>query len=295
MRYTVVFLSSIKPLIMKKVKLLFGIVIGLFILFSTGCQNLDNDQPGNIVIKITDAPFPIDMIAEATVSITKVEIRVKSEGEEEEYPFITVLEEPMEFNLLELRNGVTADLIDMDIPAGSYDLIRLYVDKASLSVKDHETYSVKVPSGSQTGIKIFIEPALRVAGGLTAEVLLDFNVDKSFVLKGNVNTPAGIKGFNFKPVIRAVNNTTAGVIEGVVTYADTVLLPDVSVWIEQDTVITTAYTDDTGFYAMPGIPAGFYTVSAVKEGFDTVSYADVEVVEGNLTVQNFVLDSTEVK
>lgn len=273
--------------------MLFGIVVGLFILFSTGCQDLDNDQPGNIVVKITDAPFPIDMIGEATVRITKVEIR--TENADDGYPFITLLEDTLEFNLLELRNGVTADLVDMDIPAGSYNLIRLYVDKASISVIDHETYEVKVPSGAQTGIKIFMEPALRVAGGLTSEVLLDFNVDKSFVLKGNVNTPAGIKGFNFKPVIRAVNNTTAGVIEGVVTYADTVLLPDVSVWIEQDTVITTAYTDTTGFYAMPGIPVGFYTVSAVKEGFDTVSYADVEVVEGNLTVQNFVLDSTEVK
>ncbi|MEN8227644.1 MAG: DUF4382 domain-containing protein [Bacteroidota bacterium] len=278
---------------MKKVKLLFGIVIGLFVLFSTGCQNLDNDQPGNIVVKITDAPFPIDMIEEATVRITKVEIR--AENGDDGNPFITLLEDNLEFNLLDLRNGVTADLIDMDIPAGSYNLIRLYVDEASLSVIDHETYGVKVPSGAQTGIKIFIEPALKVAGGLTTEVLLDFNVEKSFVLKGDLMTPAGIKGFNFKPVIRAVNNTTAGVMEGVVTYADTVLLEDVSVWTEQDTVITSAFTDTEGYYAMPGLPAGFYTVSAAKEGFDTVSYADVEVVEGNLTVQNFVLDSTVVK
>ena len=164
-----------------------------------------------------------------------------------------------------------------------------------MSVKDHDTYLVKVPSGAQTGIKIFIEPGLKVAGGLTTEVLLDFNVDKSFVLKGNINTPAGIKGFNFKPVIRAVNNTTAGVLEGVVNYADTVLLPDASVWIEQDTVITTAYTDGGGFYAIPGIPAGLYKVSATKEGFDTISFEDVKIVEGNLTVQNFTLDSLVVE
>ena len=278
---------------MNRVKLLFGIILGLLLIFSKGCQDDKFDQPGNIVVKITDAPFPIDMIEKATVRITKVEIR--AENEDDGNPFITLLEDTLEFNLLELRNGVTADLLNMDIPAGSYNLIRLYVDEASISVKEYETYEVKVPSGAQTGIKIFIEPALRVAGGLTTEVLLDFNVDKSFVLKGNINSPAGIKGFNFKPVIRAVNNTTAGVIEGVVTYADTVLLSDVSVWLEQDTVVTTAYTDTTGFYAMPGIPAGYYTVSATKEGFDTVSYSDVEVMEGNLTVQNFVLDSTEVK
>ena len=93
---------------MKKVKLLFGIILGLLIMFSKGCQDVENDQLGHLVVKITDAPFPIDMISDAMVSITKVEIRVKSEGEDEEYPFITVLEEAMEFNLLELRNGVTA-------------------------------------------------------------------------------------------------------------------------------------------------------------------------------------------
>jgi len=278
---------------MKKLKILFGIITGILLIFPTGCQEVEKDQSGNIVIKITDSPFPIDMIDEATVSISIVEMRLKSDGEEEEYPFTVVFDEPMEFNLLELRNGVTADLIDMDIPAGSYDLIRLYVDEASLSVKDHETYNVKVPSGSQTGIKIFIEPALNVAGGLTSEVLLDFNVDRSFVLKGNVDTPAGIKGFNFKPVIRAVNNSTSGGVEGVVIDADSVLLQDVSVWIEKDTVITTAYTDVEGYYAIPGISAGYYSLSATKEGFDTITYADFEIVEGNMTIQNFTLNPAE--
>ena len=287
---------------MKNLKLLFGILSVLVILFTTGCQDMDNasDQQGHLVIKLTDAPFPIDMIEAATVYINKVEIRKKSEGEELGYPYITLLEEleePLEFNLLDLRNGITADLVDMEIEPGNYDLIRLYVDEASLSVKEGDTYNLKVPSGSQTGIKMFMEPDLHVAGGLTTDVLLDFNVEKSFILKGNTKSPAGIKGFNFKPVIRAVNITTAGSVEGVVMNSDIalenayVLMEQI---VEQDTFeITSASTDNAGYYAMPGIPAGLYNLSATLEGFDTVTFEGIEIIEGNLTVQNFTLTKLE--
>lgn len=289
---------------MKKMRFLAGMLVALGIVLFTGCQKDNADKPGDqngiLLIKVTDAPFPIDMIDAATVYINKVEIRKKSEGEELGYPYITLLEEPeepLEFNLLDLRNGITADLVEMEIEAGNYDLIRLYVETASLVVKEGETYSMKVPSGAQTGIKVFIEPDLHVAGGLTTDVLLDFNVERSFVLKGNTKSPAGIKGFNFKPVIRAVNNTTAGTIEGMVTNSDTalenayVLLEQV---VDQDTLeITSASADETGFYAMPGIPAGLYNISATLEGFDTVFVEGLEVIEGNLTVQDFILTKLE--
>lgn len=276
---------------MKKVSLLLGIISVVVILFTTGCQDL-NDQPndgqGHLVIKLTDAPFPIDMIDSAMVHITKVEIRKMSEGEEDGYPYSTVFEGYEAFNLLNLRNGITADLVDVEIEAGSYDQIRLYVDEVGLTVKDGDTYSLKVPSGSQTGIKIFLEPAVEVAGGLTADVLLDVNLEKSFVLKGNTKSPAGIKGFNFKPVIRAVNNTTAGTVEGLVTNSDTAL-HNASVWIALDTVVSSAFTDTVGYYALPGIPAGSYSMSATLEGFDTVTFEGVEIIEGNLTIQDFTL------
>jgi len=280
---------------MKKVKLFLGILSVLGILFATACQDLDNtnDQQGNLVIKLTDAPFPIDMIEAATVNITKVEVRKVTDGEEDGYPYITVLGESKDFNLLDLRDGITADLVDTVIEAGDYDLIRVHVDQAGLVVIGKEPYKLKVPSGPQTGIKIFMEPELHVAGGLTTDVLLDFNLEKSFILKGNLDSPAGIKGFNFKPVIRAVNNTTDGTVEGMVTNSDTAL-ENAYVLMEQvvglDTFeISSASADEEGYYAMPEILAGFYNLSATLAGFDTVTFEGVEVVEGNLTVQNFIL------
>lgn len=288
---------------MKKAKLLFGIFAALAIVFFAGCTDMDNDndqqrqldgdQFGHLVIKLTDAPFPFDMIEAATVNIVKVEIRKVCECDEDEYPYIELPlpDDSNGFNLLELRNGVTADLVEMGIEPGNYDLIRLYVDEAELKVKEGGEYKVKVPSGQQTGIKIFMEPALKVVSELTTEVVLDFNLEKSFVLKGNANTPAGIKGFNFKPVVKAVNNTIEGTLAGEAFDAETdALLPGVSVWIEQEeTEIASASTDELGYYAIPGLTAGFYDVFAASDGFYNDTVEGVEIVEGNLTVQDIIL------
>lgn len=285
---------------MKKAKMLLGILSVILILFSYGCKDNDIDnelnQKGRLVINLTDSPFPINMIDAATVHIVKVEIRKVTEGDEDGYPFIPLkLELTDPINLLDLRNGVTSKLVEADIDPGMYDLIRLYVDEAGLTVKKGPDYSIKVPSGAQTGIKIFLEPALKVAGGLTSDVLLDISVEHSFILKGNMDTPAGIKGFNFKPVIRAVNKTMAGTLEGVVVdeVANT-LLPAVSVWIEQDeNEIASALTNGDGYYAMAGVPAGFYDVIAALDGFDNDTVEGVEILEGNLTVQDLALTVTE--
>lgn len=264
------------------------LLIGLSMILIVSCQKNDQDANfGTLIVSITDGPFPIEFIEEANITITKVEIRKKDNNDGN--PFITIYEDTSEYNLLELRNGIIADLPGLEVPVGSYDLIRIYVDNASISIKDYSTYVLKVPSGSQTGIKVFIDPDLRIEGGLTTELLLDFNLDKSFILRGNINTPAGIKGFNFKPVIRAVNNSTAGTVQGIVSDTSLVVLANAAVWINADTTITTAYTDSTGFYALPGIPEGFYSLYSTKENYDTVMFSDVEVVAANRTVKNFEL------
>ncbi len=272
---------------MKPNKFIAFALIGLVLAYLVSCNKNDiSEGYGTLKISITDAPFPVEFIEEAIVTITKVEIRNMDESEE--YPFITVFEDTVEINLIELRNGVQAELSEVEIPVGNYDLIRLYVDEASISVRDYSTYNLKVPSGAQTGIKVFLDPHIRVAGGLT-EILLDFSLDKSFVLKGNMSTPAGIKGFNFKPVIRAVNNSTAGIVKGTVSDTSSVVLANAEVWIDADTTIATAYTDSTGFYAIIGIPEGFYSIYATKENYDTVMYSDVEIVASNRTVKDFEL------
>ncbi len=257
--------------------LILGIIIGL----TAACSENTNEGYGTLKLNITDAPFPIELIDSANITITMVEVRLKSDSAGSE--FVKVFEDTVMLNLMELRNGITANIAEVELPAGDIDLIRIYVDEASLTLKEGETYSVKVPSGSQTGIKVFIDPPLTIAGGLTSELLLDFSLEKSFVLKGNLNKPEKINGFNFKPVIRAVNNSTAGTVSGMAMDTSMLALPNVSVWISQDTTIASALTDSTGFYALPGLPEGTYILNAYKESFDTLTIENVVVKAANLT------------
>jgi hypothetical protein len=271
-------------------KIIFIILSVALIGFITGCNKSPEESgTGQLAIKITDAPFPIDMVESASVTITKVEIRKAGDGISDGNPFIVLLEDTLIFNLVELRNGVVDELLKMEIPEGKYNLLRLYVEEATLKIKDGGTYKVKVPSGQQTGIKIFVRPDFTVSGGLTTELLLDFDLSRSFQMIGSFNNPRGINGFHFKPVIRAVNNTTAGRIIGTVADTSLVKLANAQVWVMQDTVIAETYTDSLGHYGIIGLPAGEYSLFATKENYDTVNYTGVKVVPGNMTLKDFML------
>lgn len=270
-------------------KIIFTIFAAVILL--AGCNKTDgpgNNGPGKLVIKITDDPFNINYVESATITISKIEIR--KAGQDEATSFLVLSQDTLTFDLLKLRNGVTSELLNLDIPQGNYDLIRLYVDQASLKIKDQPlAYKIKVPSGSQTGIKIAIGPVITVEGGLTSELLLDFDLSKSFVMRGKMDHSAGVNGFIFKPCIRATNNTTAGRIEGMVKDEALVSLVNAKVWVKKDTIMATTFTDNLGHYAFIGIPAGTYSVFANTENYDTASFNNINVIQGNRTVQDFIL------
>ncbi|MCH8024867.1 MAG: DUF4382 domain-containing protein [Candidatus Marinimicrobia bacterium] len=245
--------------------------------------NLSGDETGTLSVLLTDTPFPTDLVAEANVTIVKIEARAA--GGNEGSPYITLSEDSQTYNLLDLRNGVTAGLAELEVPAGSYDLFRLYISDGSVVLKDGPTYNLTVPSGAQTGLKLFVSPAIEVVSGLTSDLLLDFDVEKSFVLQGNRDS---IGGFIFKPVIRATNASTVGRISGTVADTAAVALNNATVWVAQDTVVSTTYTGADGSYTILGLPAGSYSTYATLAGYDTVS-VEVTVVAGSQSAAEFEL------
>jgi hypothetical protein len=279
-------------------------VLSLILFFSitliTGCSESgifgDNDdvtgaktksKNGTIVVKITDAPFPIDVIKEANVVITKIEIF--KTNEKDSIPSIVLTEKPDTFNLVNLRNGITEEMVKLELPAGSYSRIRMYTGDASVVLKDGREFKLKIPSGPQTGIKISIDSPIVVEGGLTSELLLDFDIEKSFNVQGNPDTPAGIKGFHFQPVVRAVNNSAAGRLAGTVKNDSLKVMANAKVWLKKDTVLASALTNTNGTYALIGIPAGTYTAFATQTGYDTVMVNNVKIIPSNQTTLNFTL------
>ena len=283
----------------KFVSILFATVIMAFV----SCSDQDDvhSGTGRLSVQLTDAPFPHNLVAEANVTVFKVDARNKVGADtdvetdaENGSPFVVLMEQEIQVNLLELTNGVTKTLVDVDVPVGTYDLVRVYVKGINVVLTDGRVYDLKVPSGEQTGIKVFIKPGLTVAGGLSSDLLLDFDVSKSFVAKGNSKDVAGITGFNFKPVIKASNLSTSGSLIGTVT----TLQNDTSLGLEgaqisvfaADTLNTTTFTDATGSYMVMGLMEGNYDVSVELEGYTSETASDVEIVAANKTEQRFELE-----
>ncbi|WP_297097459.1 DUF4382 domain-containing protein [uncultured Draconibacterium sp.] len=249
-------------------------------------------KSGELVIRLTDAPFPTDLVAEANVSISKIEIH--EIDDQLENAFITVSEEEQSFNLLDLTNGVSAILADTAIEAGTYNEIRLYIDSASVMLTDSTVFDLKIPSGSQSGIKVKINPAIDIDSTSTEEILLDFDVSKSFVVQGNTKTPAGIKGFLFKPVIKATTPSTTGILKGTVTDEEDSPIEGAQVSVyAADTLYTTSFTEENGDYKIIGIEAGIFDVEFEKEGYNTSREEGVEITVENTTKLNAVLTAEE--
>lgn len=272
-------------------------------LLVTSCDQIndsENGGKGTVVLSLTDAPFPVSLVDQAVVTIDKIEIRSKAAEaatkEEADKPALyTVLYEGVEkeFDLLDLQNGVTAELLSMDIEAGSYDLIRMHVTKAAVILKDGTNFDLKIPSGNSSGLKIKITPELVIESGVVSEVVLDFDVSKSFVVQGNIKSKNGIKGFMFKPVLRAVCQKYSGIVAGkVFENATTPLLEAHVQIISADTVLSSALTDAKGNYQMIGLPAGTYKMVCEKEGYTKVAIEPVIVKAREKTVVDVPMTKT---
>lgn len=276
----------------------------LFALFSgillfIGCSEYGNElqyvKEGKISVKLTDAPFPYDFIDEANVTIYKIETRAKnmdeSQGDQDDSNFEVLYEGEQIVNLLTLTNGVTMAMGEAEVPAGSYDLVRVYIKEGSVVLKDGTTFDLKVPSGEETGIKVFVNPAIEVFSSLSSDLLLDIDVSKSFIAQGNIESMSGITGFNFKPVIRASNMSIAGSLTGRVT----ALVEDVetglegvqiSIW-EGEEHITSTLTDESGNYMVLGLDEGTYTILAEAMEYAPNTKEDVAILAANKTTLDF--------
>ena len=173
---------------------------------------------GRIAVRMTDAPFPLDDVASIDIFVVRVEAKTQAtteadaavvEADDAESDGWIVLAEPNDdFDLMDLRNGVTVFLGDAVVPQGNYQSFRLIIDTdhSSVTLKDgtvlsaSSTPSILFPSAGQSGIKVIMTDAIMVEEGATTDVLLDFDAEESFVLRGNTITQNGLL---FKPVIKA--------------------------------------------------------------------------------------------
>ena len=264
--------------------------IALGIIIFNACNQDDTfttpKTKSKLNVYLTDAPFPVELVSQTIVNIDKIEIR-KQGSDSTDAGFIVISEEPIEIDLLSLSNGLTEQLASVELDSGSYDMIRMHVTDSKVILKDNTEFDLKIPSGSSSGLKIKIDPSIEVSSGQNIDVLLDFDVSKSFVAKGNWKG-GKINGFNFKPVVRCVLLGMAGRIEGTVSDTASNALENaaVKVWLpttENDSLITSSFTDSNGKYQVIGILSGTYYLTTELDSFQTDTVWNVDVLQGQST------------
>ncbi|HCX21550.1 MAG TPA: hypothetical protein DHN29_06520, partial [Cytophagales bacterium] len=221
---------------------------------------------GKLKLFMTDAPYPIDSIESAYVRITEILMKYES-GDARDF---VLTDSIMVINIFELRNGVTETLTDTLINPGTVSGFSLIIDSAVINLKDGRAFDLKVPSGAQSGVKVKLSSDLEIIADEEVNVLLDFDLSKSFVPKGNDNNPNGINGFNFKPVLRAINLAEAGLITGQIFDAsDNQTIEGVTITLNDSDgeFYASTFSEVSGSYALMGIDPGTYTLVIEKEGY----------------------------
>lgn len=204
---------------MMRVKPLFALAFAVGAL--AGCSDSNSLAPGQgrIAVRMTDAPFPLDEVESIDVFVVRVEAKSQVTTEEDAALDVEdadagsdgwiVLGTPNEsFDLMDLRNGATVFLGDAAVPAGAYHSIRLILDtdQSSVTLKNGVVLtatsdpSIMFPSAGRSGIKVLFTTPIEVEEGVTTDVLLDFDAEQSFVMRGNTIEQNGLL---FKPVIKA--------------------------------------------------------------------------------------------
>lgn len=172
-------------------------VVAVGLLSAAGCDLLNadgSDGTATFRLLMTDAPFPSDRVEEANVTITDVQL-ISTTGNS----LALVEDDTLSYNLLELRDDVTAQLSEEQVEAGTYSQIRLVVaDKATLVDTSGTTYELFIPSGTQSGVKISLD-SLEITPGEEVVTTLDFRLEESFVFPGN--DTGNLNRMIFKPVV----------------------------------------------------------------------------------------------
>ena len=177
---------------MKNLRSSFPTFCLLIALLIVGCDN-NGEVEGRVQVLLTDAP--LDDVLEANVTILRVEL-MDSTGNT-----TIMFDEPQQFDLLKLRDGITASLADLPVLSGSYSQLRMIVsDSAYVLMQDSSMQELKIPSGQSSGIKLMSIPPFEIdeADDLVV-ITIDFDAEASFVKAGN----SGM--YIFRPVLKPLS------------------------------------------------------------------------------------------
>jgi hypothetical protein len=251
---------------MKRLLLLVIVGICIFVMFSGCSKSTKTASEGKLRIYLADEPAEFD-----AVNIVVSQVSVHTSDADSLSGWTVICDSTQTHDLLELTNGAMALFADHQLDPGHYTQIRLQIGDGSHLILDGSPHDLKIPSGSQSGIKL--NHQFHIQQDVTYELLLDFDAEKSIIKKGNGQ-------YQLKPVIRAIAKATSGSISGIVnpTSAEAFALMD------PDTVAHT-HSDTSGYFKLIALPQGSYSVLIVADDttYADTTFSDVAVLAGQTT------------
>jgi hypothetical protein len=254
------------------------LVLLLALFLVSGCGG-SRDDAGALSVGLTDAASS-DYQA-VYVTIKEVQVHM---GGSENGNWQVVASPDKTYNLLELVNGMIEQLGVSSLETGSYSQMRLIIGHeaeeetnvlgqrhpyANYLIDSSSGYhQLRIPSGFQTGIKLVRD--FEIVDGLTTELILDFDVERSVVRAGESGN------WLLKPTIKVVDTVENATVSGVVVGQSAELIAGAKVSAQvydrntnQVSVDTSTLSDEAGEYLMYLEP-GAYTIVAYLDGYSPV-------------------------
>ncbi|MBN3521251.1 DUF4382 domain-containing protein [Algoriphagus lutimaris] len=252
-------------------------------LFAVACSN-DDETPngGNARVNfyLVDAPGDFE-----EVWIEVLAIRVKAEDDsmdddvqgnddddenESDWIEIPYDEASPYVNLMDLTGENSLFIGSEDFPEGEIDQLRLVLGDDNYVIRDGERSDLTTPSAQQSGLKIKVDEDIE--GGMSYNLVIDFDVAKSIVEAGNSGN------IILKPVLRAYLEEAASGVMGQVFPAEA--QPVAVNALKGDDEYNT-FVDDNGNFKILGMDDGVYTFTFTpNDGYQILVVENVVVEEG---------------
>jgi hypothetical protein len=217
-------------------------------------------------VRMTDAPAPY-----TAINIDLQAIEITGNGNT-----VNLNTTPGIYNLLNFTNGLDTLIATGNLTIDKVQQIRMILGPNNTIVTGGNTYTLTIPSGSESGLKLQVHQDLQA--GVAYSVLLDFDANQSIVQEGNGS-------YQLKPVIRTVENAISGAISGKLSQ------PNVSAVITATSVGGGYSTvpNAAGEFIIKGLPAGTYSVSIVPVSpYNQVNLNNVMVTTGVTTALGII-------
>lgn len=255
-----------------------------------GCNN-NNYSLGLEASAPTITAKLVDSREFKAVNVEVVDVMIKmDDNSDDDNGWISLSAQNETVNLLDFTGRISKVLVDrFPIPVGTLTQMRLVLGDGNTIVieKDNQIdveYDLKAPSAQQSGLKL--KTNVLIEEGYSHDFVLDFDVEKSIVIGGNSGN------IILKPVLYVSVKVNSGIIEGSITPTDipsmvSVLVDDKGNDDPTDDFVILAFTDDSGAFALWGVPEGAYDiiVTPIDETSDyrKTIVSEISVTNGEVT------------